>query len=150
MAWAHLLVLGDPVTLLPEVQKWTFSKMFCFVVVVSAMLSQGCHKATWISQTWLFALCRQLYPSYKVRIGCSDTPSSPRHLFKNVHRISWVFWVRISFLAEIFHKIPCLTVWSIKTMYHVLYTDFATSCIFVSTATRLCPKHYLYLHFLQR
>jgi hypothetical protein len=49
--------------------------------LLPAMLSQGCHKATWISQTWHFALCWQLYPNYKVRIGCSDTPSSPRLYF---------------------------------------------------------------------
>jgi hypothetical protein len=46
--------------------------------LLPAMLSQVCHKATCIRQTWLFALCRQLNPSYKVRMGCSDTPSSPR------------------------------------------------------------------------
>jgi hypothetical protein len=51
------------------------------------MLSQGCHKATWISQTWLFALCRQLYPNYKVRIGCSNTPSSPQLYFFD--QIEW-------------------------------------------------------------
>jgi hypothetical protein len=54
-----------------------------FIFFLPTMLSQGCHKATWISQTWLFDLCRQLYPSYKVRLGCSDTPSSPRLYFFN-------------------------------------------------------------------
>jgi hypothetical protein len=49
------------------------------------MLSQGCQKATWISQMWLFALCWQLYPSYKVRIGCFDTPSSPRLYFSLIN-----------------------------------------------------------------
>jgi hypothetical protein len=68
--------------------------VFIVIFLLPAMLSQGCHRVTWISQTWLFALCRQLCSSYKVRIGCTDTPSSPR-LYFSLNKYFWYSLGRI-------------------------------------------------------
>jgi hypothetical protein len=85
------------------VKRW---KIITFLL--PAMLSQGCPKATWISQTWLFALCRQLYPNYKVRIGCSHTPSNHRLYFlTNVFDVYWVVNNRVCCPTKLLFDLNC-------------------------------------------
>jgi hypothetical protein len=68
-------------------------KFFFFLFVASyaeSRLSQGNLNQPDVA----FCFCRQLYPNYKVRIGCSDTPSSPRlYFFKPM--FFDIYWVEI-------------------------------------------------------